>query len=431
MIENIIKPAPGKCRWYEIFATESSSTPISFKNNRIYSVVERQNSGAGVRVNCGGRTGFAHTNNAGRIDEAMQAATGLAPYGDIEEFALPAENPAPGFEPFSGEIDGFSLDAEIETGKRHIGRIISEFPGVQVDLSIGVSRGAKRIINSEGLDCSHRYSVYSVSIASTSVFGNGVRLSVSEGYSSLKPEDYSGIVEKLLWKMGHAQEICAAKSGNIPAIVTPKAFSSLLGILLSGMSARAVFKGISPFSGKLGKKIMNEKFTLTDDPLVRGSAYSYPFDDEGVKGETKTIIGRGEILSYLSDLKYADLLGIQPSGNASRGYASLPAISFSNVIVMEGKEHHKKLISEIANGLLVDQFIGLGQSNTLTGDFSANLDLAYMIEKGEITGRVKDCMITGNLFDLLSGDLVLSSEREYYGSVLVPYVYFPSVNFTI
>jgi len=78
----------------------------------------------------------------------------------------------------------------------------------------------------------------------------------------------------------------------------------------------------------------------------------------------------------------------------------------------------------------VDQFIGLGQSNTLTGEFTANLDLAYALENGEIAGRVKDCMLGGNLFELLSTGPVFSRERIRYGSALVPFVLFPSVNLT-
>jgi PmbA protein len=100
------------------------------------------------------------------------------------------------------------------------------------------------------------------------------------------------------------------------------------------------------------------------------------------------------------------------------------------VTIEKGPEDIENIISDSHEAILIDQFLGLGQSNTLTGDFSANLDLAYLIEKGEVTGRVKDCMITGNLFELLAGELILSKQRETRGAALVPYICFPSVNFT-
>ena len=56
--------------------------------------------------------------------------------------------------------------------------------------------------------------------------------------------------------------------------------------------------------------------------------------------------------------------------------------------------------------------------------------MAYLVENGEITGRVKDCMITDKLFSLLAGDFVLSSETETVGSSILPWLLFPEVSFT-
>ena len=199
---------------------------------------------------------------------------------------------------------------------------------------------------------------------------------------------------------------------------------------LSGFDARTIFKGLSLFSDKKGQKFFNKALTIYDDPLLKNSPYSHPYDDEGIQAQKKALISDGIISTFITDLKYAEKLKIDPTGNASRGYSSLPSPSFSNIIVKNGKEKYEDIIKSIKKGVLVDQFLGLGQSNTLTGDFSANLDLAFLIENGEIVGRVKDCMITDNLFHLLKEDIVLSKERETNGSTLTPYVYFPSVNFT-
>jgi len=98
------------------------------------------------------------------------------------------------------------------------------------------------------------------------------------------------------------------------------------------------------------------------------------------------------------------------------------------VVVDGGARRLDSLLAEARGGLLVDQFIGLGQSNTLTGEFKANLDLAYALENGATAGRVKDCMLVGNLFELLASGPVFSRERILYGSTLAPFVLFPAVN---
>jgi len=59
------------------------------------------------------------------------------------------------------------------------------------------------------------------------------------------------------------------------------------------------------------------------------------------------------------------------------------------------------LIGNIADGLIVDDLIGVGQGNVISGAFSHPVGLAYRVQRGEITGRVKDAAVAGNAYDLL------------------------------
>src|SRR5207247_9568287 len=59
------------------------------------------------------------------------------------------------------------------------------------------------------------------------------------------------------------------------------------------------------------------------------------------------------------------------------------------------------LLGDVKDGLLVDELIGVGQGNVIGGAFSHPVALAYRIERGEITGRVKDAAVAGNAYELL------------------------------
>ncbi|MBE7446605.1 MAG: hypothetical protein HS132_15780 [Planctomycetia bacterium] len=76
----------------------------------------------------------------------------------------------------------------------------------------------------------------------------------------------------------------------------------------------------------------------------------------------------------------------------------------------------------------VDQVLGGGQSNILAGEFSVNVDLGYLIENGEIVGRVKDCMIAGNVFEEFNNIVAIGNKAEWQGSTKVPPFYFKSMN---
>jgi PmbA protein len=88
-----------------------------------------------------------------------------------------------------------------------------------------------------------------------------------------------------------------------------------------------------------------------------------------------------------------------------------------------------KLISDLDSGLMVDQVLGLGQGNPLSGEFSNNVSVAYRIEDGAITGKVKNTMIAGNIYELLAGEVEMGQEAEWVGGGLkAPAVALENVN---
>ncbi len=429
MIEQIQDRLSGRARWFDIIEVRGAGTPISFANNRLHSVTERHNSGYGVRVNVDGKTGFSYTNDISRLEETADRALQLSAWGDIEDFELPS-SAEKAFEPYDDAIDTFDPAGEIAAAEETIAMILGRFPQATVDLSLGRSTGSMRIVNSSGLDRSFRSSHYAASIGATLILDDGSRIDAGESASFLAPAPHGDLRTGVMDKIEAALVTKKLPSGRVPVLLSPRAFARVIGIMTAGLSAKAVWKGISPFADKRGTRVYNTSLTVRDDPAMPGSPYSYPFDDEGVTAINKLLVDRGTIETFITDLKHAQKLGLVPGGNGVRGYSSLPYPSFSNIAIEPGWETKGAITSGISRGILVEQFIGLGQSNTLTGDFSASLDLAYLIENGTITGRVKDCMISDNLFELLAGDFSLSAERERIGAVLAPYILFPSVNYT-
>jgi PmbA protein len=66
-------------------------------------------------------------------------------------------------------------------------------------------------------------------------------------------------------------------------------------------------------------------------------------------------------------------------------------------------------------------------SNVMAGEFSANVDLGFLIENGEVGGRVKNTMISGNVFDMIGKIIGISSQQIPLGSSLFPYLLFDEV----
>lgn len=429
MIDRVRDALSGRARWFDIIETWGESTPLSFANNRFHSITERHNSGFGVRVNVEGRTGFSFTNDPARLAETAERALVLAAFGDEEDFELPA-TAVQTFEPWDDAIGSFDTAKEAAGAEEDIAAILAHFPAATVDAGISRYTGGMRLVNSRGLDATYRSCRYSASLSATLIMDDGTRIDASESMSALAPAAHPELREKIIRNVGAALTAAKLPSGRVPVLLAPRAFARLAGIALSGLNAKSVWKGISPFADKRGAQIFNPSLTLRDNPLAAGFPDGYPFDDEGIAATDKVMIGAGVIERFITDLKHAQKLGIPAEGNGMRGFTSLPYPSYSNILIDPGTESYEAMLAGMGRGILVEQFIGLGQSNTITGDFSGSLELAYLVEDGRIAGRVKDCMISDNIFRLLAGEIVMSAERERTGSVLAPALFLPAVNFT-
>ena len=418
-----------KAGWFDIIEVSGTGTPLLFKNNRLHSVTESQNSGFGVRVSVNGKTGFSYTNDAACLDETADRAVAMSEFGDAEDFDLPDKTGTP-FELYDKRIHAYDIKLEIGKAEDAITAILRKFPAANIDCRVTGSHGGMRIVNSKGIDQTYARSRYAAYLSAMLIHDDGSKIEVWEGTSALAPVPYESLKEKIMYKLAKALKNKKIPSGKVTVVVSPKALARIIGIVTAGLNAESVWKGISPFAGKIGEPCFSADLTICDEPDRSGSPYSYPFDGEGVSARKKFLVKQGGIEKFVTDLKYARKLNLLPEGNGQRPYSALPRPSFSNMVIGGGAEPYAGMLGNIKLGILADQFIGLGQSNTLTGDFSTGLDLAYLIENGEITGRVKDCMLSDNLFKLLAGEIAVSSDREPVGSVLAPYILFPQVNYT-
>ena len=79
-------------------------------------------------------------------------------------------------------------------------------------------------------------------------------------------------------------------------------------------------------------------------------------------------------------------------------------------------------------GLIVEEVMGAGQTNVLGGEFSGNVLLGYKVENGEIVGRVKNTVISGNVHAMFAELMGISREVRWVGSSLCsPAFCFPSL----
>jgi len=168
---------------------------------------------------------------------------------------------------------------------------------------------------------------------------------------------------------------------------------------------------------------------LWDDPLVAYCPASRPCDDEGVPSQRTSLVEQGRVAHFLYDLQTAALAHTQSTGNGGRSRGGLPAPAPSAFVIASGSTTFDEMISDIEEGLVIEQLMGAGQGNILGGDFSGNVLLGYKVERGKIVGRVKDTMVSGNVYQVLKEITAIGSEAKWVGGFLqTPHIYCPSLS---
>ena len=413
----------------EVVEVASESTQVGFEANRLKSSQIEGTKGVAVRVVVDGRLGFAASSDMSALDKLVTNALESAAYGDVIAIAFPGPQVAPEVLTYDRTITDLPIPRLVEIGQQVIDHILAIEPDAQ--LNVNLERGVQRasIRNQAGADVSFKRSPLSMVVEVSRVKGDDVLLMFDIQGTTVWDEDYMAFVRRLGRKLELAKRSATIQSGRMPVLFAPNG-ALVLGLpLMLGVNGKNVYTGISPIRDKVGDRLFDDRLTLVDDATIDGKFESASHDDEGMAHQRNVLIENGVLRGFLYDLKTAVQSGVESTGNASRGLFNPPSPSPTNLIFQTGDTPVDDIIAGIDEGLLVEDVLGLGQGNVISGAFSNSLSLAFKIEKGEIVGRVKDVSIAGNVYELLREIAAVSRESEWvYNRFSLPYLLLPDVN---
>jgi TldD protein len=258
------------------------------------------------------------------------------------------------------------------------------------------------VFNSTGVAASDVRPQVVISIRAVSSDGNILQTGMrsSGGQSGLGDlcvsdvEELAGEAGETAIRMLHAPH---APAGRMTVVLSGRAGGTMIHEAIGhGLEGDAVFKDLSIYSGKLGKKIASGLVTVIDDATLEGRRGSYRFDDEGTPAQRTVAVDGGVLTGFLLDRRSAAKLGMEPTGNGRReNFRFRPIVRMSNTMIAPGKHDPEEIISSVETGLFVVR-MGGGQVDTSSGDFVFKVSEAYLIEKGKVAGPVRGATLIGN-----------------------------------
>jgi PmbA protein len=410
LLEKAMKTAEGA----QVSLEQGESTNVSFENDKLKSASLSQSTRMSVKVIVDGKIGASQTTDIDDVEGVVARALQAAEFGSPAHFEFPGPHKGPDVKTYDEAVLAVSKEEMIRIGEEMM-TLLKEY-NHDILLGAGVTKTISKneFANSAGT----RYTTDTTDLALW-INGQWIRgtdiLWTGHSFGWRKREiDHVEIARKAVELFRMAEKVAPISSGDMPVIFTPKGVNVLLLPLKLGCNGKNVFLGSSPLAGKLGEKIADEAFSITDNPLLDYARASGKYDGEGVAHQVTPLIENGVLKSFLYDLDVAGRAGTRSTGN---GVGCQP----TNLVIKEGNVPYEEMVKNTKRGLLVHSVLGLGQGNPVSGEFSVNIQLGYKIENGAIVGRVKDVMLAGNTYESFNNVTAIGNTAEWSGgSLLTP-----------
>lgn len=425
----------------ELFIMEGKSMTVHFENGELKKVARCENRGGAIRLIRNGQIGFAPSDDLTAVGPWIDRALSSSQAGEKSgfEFASPGIYSEPDVNDF--RIKELSEEEMIHTGRQALKQLKRYDPNIFSFCSIGKIEQTVSVVNSKGIEESYDKTLFHFRLGGETNF-----LKVRDGIDQSKwIFDLGSYLSSVIEPFRLGRRTAPVNPGPSLVVLTPRALSGLLSALETGLCGNRVHNGASPLKGKIQRQVLDRRITLYDDGLLSGSDACAPFDDEGVPRKKNVLFERGILKNYLLDLRSADELDMFPTGNGRRAgrfdalktHLEPPRPGVNSWVLEGGERQFDEIFPDLDSGVMVDQIAGLKTSVQNNGDFSGAISLGYKIENGQITGRVENLVMTGNIYSLLSEkhlEEISHDQRwilgQFGGTHLLPTVFLKNVSLT-
>ncbi len=412
----------------EVFLEVGRSGDVRVRDGEIEDLTQAASKGLGLRVFVKGRMGFAWTSDFAPnslkafVARAIAIARASAAHASNglpsrkEQGNWPVVN-----DMYDPKVAALSPDWKVDVALE-VEKHVRSNPRIKAIESVGAGESVSEVFlaSSTGVRGSYRGStayLYAAPVAS-----DGKQLQTSSWYDAKRflddlesPEQVAEEAVRRAVRLLGAKQV---KSVRVPVVFEPAVAASFVAAVANACNGDAVFKNSSFLAGRLGEKVAPAGVAIIDDGLLPKGMRTAPFDGEGVASRRTALVERGCLSAFLYDAFTARKAKKAPTGSASRGYRSLPAIGHTNLYLAAGDCDPKAIIAGVRKGFYVTSMLGHGV-NQVTGDFSQGAN-GLWIENGELTHAVHEVTVAGNLLSLLASIDAVGNDLDFRSSTAAP-----------
>lgn len=396
----------------EVFQHQLVSSPVFFEANRLKQLEMSDSDGFALRLWHNSQPGLVVAHGLVDPQAVVDRALALSQLNEPEMIEL-TQGSAQDYL----DVGGMASTEQLMTwGKTAIALVREQFPESVCTGTWECESETTRLVNSHGLDISYTDTTLSSYLSAEWIRGDDF-LVVADGQTQRNHLDPNPLADQLIQRLQWASESAPPLTGRVPVIFTSKAADMIWGTVQAALNGKQVLEKASPWSDRRETSVMSSSITLYQQPQV--GPFSCPFDDEGTPTQPIVFVLDGVLQSFYTDRTISRLMGSTTTGNGFRhSLSSYPTPGLFNFMIQPGKATLDALVASLEVGLIVDQILGSGAG--ISGEFSINVELGYLVRHGQVTGRVKDTMVSGNVYAALKQGVELGNDGEWNGCCWTP-----------
>ena len=163
------------------------------------------------------------------------------------------------------------------------------------------------------------------------------------------------------------------------------------------LGAEAAMAGTSFLTvDKMGKfRYGSKEVNIVADATIPDGLGTFGYDDEGVPAQRVYLIKGGIFVNYLSDRTFAGELGVPSTGAArASGWNRIPLVRMTNINLEPRNWEFDELVKDTKKGIYMETNRSWSIDDKRL-NFQFGTQMAYLIEKGELTDLIKNAVYTG------------------------------------
>ena len=406
----------------DVYIESRTSRQIVMQESRFRSGLYGISQGAGVRVISGNQTGYAYTDEI--TPEKLMRAAEVASYvaqGGVPVAPVNLTTPArDNYITVQQPLGEIADEKRIEIIERANAAALGYDKRIKMALIDYNDEVRSRVIaTSEGVYLRDELPLLFFIVQAMSDDGKArhmarERLSYHSGF-----EMFNMVTPEKVAENAAREAIAMLAAEDAPAgimdVVMQNGWGGVLVHEAVGhpLEADNIAKGIGAFTGKVGKKVASDLFTMVDDGTMPNFRGTINFDDEGTPAKKNVLIENGVLNGYMTDVLSAGQLGMDRTGNGRReSFRYIPIPRMTNTYIANGESNPEDILASTNKGLYVQSLSG-GSVNPVTGVFNFTCREAYLIENGKKTKPVKGATLIGSCMDVITNIDAVGNDLDF------------------